>query len=622
MKIFTLIIAIFFIAYGVYAQSLVKSGIQMMPAPELLSAKVSYYSSAEYEQVKGGGDTIWAEDFEGGEVPQEFTLYEDSGNDWHWQWSDAGPTGPWSDYYGPINSTSAANGFMLYDGDAFSTVNNPKMAYFEIPVLDLGQYSSVVLKFEENMRYCCSGNGGFYVDISTNMFQTQTSFEVSKGLNENVHSDNPVIVELNITDIVAGQNNVGIRFRFADNAYYYWMIDDILLKTAYDNELVLLQNHLEFTVPADYPDYYESTPTQGFYSEIPMRHVDGNSVTFGANIYNNGVNDQNDVVLSVDITDDFSASVYSETSVPLTVNSMDEDSLEISSVPFYPSSTDTLTYEIAMAIQQADTDDNPGNNTTESIVTSVTPGRFSRATVINSGATPQLFANWGDGDGIGTWYYMNNVDTVLSMTFYITSGSDPGVTLIGKLYKWDQEMGNMEILTTDEYIVSDEDPGTWVTVPFVTYGEGEEILEENTWYMPFVQMYFSGNNLWIGADKNLFHYFPMGGGVMLGGDLYWIPSCVPAISLDMTPTVISGIDDISERTGIKIYPNPANDFINIINAGNSQVNIYNLFGKRVKSEISHNDKLNMNISGLHSGMYIIEISDEETVYTKKILISK
>ncbi|HNW88452.1 MAG TPA: choice-of-anchor J domain-containing protein [Bacteroidales bacterium] len=83
----------------------------------------------------------------------------------------------------------------------------------------------------------------------------------------------------------------------------------------------------------------------------------------------------------------------------------------------------------------------------------------------------------------------------------------------------------------------------------------------------------------------------------------------------------TGIDETSDGT-ISIYPNPAYENITISNAGNSDLMLYDIFGKVVMSEnhISNNHLLN--VSELAKGTYIMKIINGDNIITRKIAVIK
>jgi hypothetical protein len=100
-----------------------------------------------------------------------------------------------------------------------------------------------------------------------------------------------------------------------------------------------------------------------------------------------------------------------------------------------------------------------------------------------------------------------------------------------------------------------------------------------------------------------------------GWDCVWIDDIIfPCSSF-------TNIEEI-ENENIRIYPNPANDFINIeINNNydsNFNISIYNSLGIKV---IETSNENTINIEDLPSGMYFINVTTENLNKTKKIIIN-
>ena len=73
--------------------------------------------------------------------------------------------------------------------------------------------------------------------------------------------------------------------------------------------------------------------------------------------------------------------------------------------------------------------------------------------------------------------------------------------------------------------------------------------------------------------------------------------------------------------GVKIYPNPAKDILNIANAENTNIQVYDVLGKLIlsKENISINEELN--VSNFRTGTYFIKISNDINVTTKKFVVN-
>ena len=71
-----------------------------------------------------------------------------------------------------------------------------------------------------------------------------------------------------------------------------------------------------------------------------------------------------------------------------------------------------------------------------------------------------------------------------------------------------------------------------------------------------------------------------------------------------------------------IYPNPASSILNIDNAENSTIEVYDLLGRIVLSRTNISLKEQLNVSELNSGTYLIRISNDNKVVTDKFIINR
>ena len=94
---------------------------------------------------------------------------------------------------------------------------------------------------------------------------------------------------------------------------------------------------------------------------------------------------------------------------------------------------------------------------------------------------------------------------------------------------------------------------------------------------------------------------------------------VSILNIDVSAESVLGIEDIS--VNIKIYPNPAGNYITITNAQGSKVSVYNIVGEKVLeiAEVESNGA-QIDLSGLNEGTYIINIYHDEKMILRKINI--
>lgn len=89
------------------------------------------------------------------------------------------------------------------------------------------------------------------------------------------------------------------------------------------------------------------------------------------------------------------------------------------------------------------------------------------------------------------------------------------------------------------------------------------------------------------------------------------------------PGKASAVNDISLDNMLSIYPNPASDFIHIDLAkdiSNANLQITNIQGKILYSCNIDQQKSNIDISKLKSGMYIVQLTHKNQMYVKQLIV--
>ena len=95
------------------------------------------------------------------------------------------------------------------------------------------------------------------------------------------------------------------------------------------------------------------------------------------------------------------------------------------------------------------------------------------------------------------------------------------------------------------------------------------------------------------------------------------------ISIVRVPTV--GIDELSNKNSIEIFPNPASTNLNVNYTSNISIDkfkIMNIYGQVVVEIIPTQTLTNIDISGLSNGMYFLEATESNKLYLVKFIISK
>ena len=165
---------------------------------------------------------LWSEDFSNGIPPTWSNITVTGPVDW--KHTTVGHLGAYPTE--PINSQSAANGWIIVDsdGDNFSG-GGSEDAMLTTDIIDLTGATTAILTFNQMFREWQSDV--CTVRLTTNGGASWTDWEINNGVGQ-VGTPNPDIVIIDITAaIAANPANVQIMFRWQAAWDYGWQIDDV-----------------------------------------------------------------------------------------------------------------------------------------------------------------------------------------------------------------------------------------------------------------------------------------------------------------------------------------------------------------------------------------------------------
>lgn len=95
---------------------------------------------------------------------------------------------------------------------------------------------------------------------------------------------------------------------------------------------------------------------------------------------------------------------------------------------------------------------------------------------------------------------------------------------------------------------------------------------------------------------------------------------VDELKVDTTVNFTLGATTFNNISGLNVYPNPANDFLNIVTAANGVKNIviYDVVGKEVLNTTTSYQTINL--ASLNAGIYMVKITEEGKTATRKLVI--
>ncbi|MDG1674815.1 MAG: T9SS type A sorting domain-containing protein [Flavobacteriales bacterium] len=505
--------------------------------------------------------------------------------------STEGPAGLYNQWAGgtgdgsaapAINSASADNGFLMVDSDLFGAEANYAADWVEncwaqtAEPIDCSAHPYVSIAMQT--RYRCWDNGASdgsekcFIEVSrdgvtwptlTNAYTTtwadegmvdydgtmvQCRYNVFPDSETGFESDNPSLLEFDITEAAGGQSTVWIRFRWVGTWGYSWEIDDLEVYDTPEND-TRIDNYLSFSNYSQTGLYEYGAWAQ---SQIPT------DLQAGAKVYNVGYADQTNVMMDLDVNGTAFASNTLDT-LGYAVN----DTLVMSYQPD-GLGTQTLNYLLSADAE----DENPGNNSaTQSF--DVTDLQYGRDNGVVTAAFP--------GEGTDDYIAMPLYDIINDVTIYgidvaILDGSEDGTPIRGFLVDMFDDLALTEQYGGELISSAEVDMASGYT----NSGDGDIV-----WYtLALEEPYQAAAGDWIGAafehygganvqigeaqytyDQTAFVYGPFGSGNAY--DWYYSNE-VPMVRLNLDPaaTTTVNVEEVASMQGFELFPafpNPAND---------------------------------------------------------------
>jgi hypothetical protein len=620
---------------------------------------------------RGGGTILFYEDFangfEGNNGIGAWTA-EDTGEGMIWQAVDeAGngyyadgtasgvqpPAGEFSTNIASINSTTADNGWMVFDCDYFNTpisegYENTE-GWITSPTLDFSAVGSVVITWEQYFRYCCYPYAPIYLQVSNDGGATWTTFDAHGSFIESANnaSANVLTTSVDISCAAAYSAEVQVRFSYLQapetgDAYshYYWGIDDVTIsENPVANDLAVVQ-----VTNGDVYNVFEYRVTP---LEQAIPEADGGLLA-GVLYRNNGNADQDETTVTVKIYDEGGTELSSTTTELGTVNSFANaancpaNSQDTVYVATGWTPTATGNYILEATIASANEDESSDDNTMSKVIvyTDDEYGHDDEST-LDVEFTPR------DSDieglfnpcGYGNYFHMHNAG---SMAYGVTVRFGPScgggdLDFETRLYTYDGALGltDSPFETTywtydDAWTPSGVDNSDFVYLPFE---DPIELTNENFYFAGVINEFESEAQLTVLANANSDTDNSTGDYNLTGaGDYVWFTSqtATPAIRLILSERV--GIDEIANRNGIELHqnvPNPANGTTTIrfelLQARNVTVEMRDLQGRLIQAVErgqlpAGTHQVDLNVADLQGGIYTYTLVADGMRLTKKMMV--
>jgi len=560
------------------------------------------------------GDTINNLYYDFSDGASNWTFGNNSSPAADWEFTTTGPYGSFSESYGTLESSTAANGWAMFDSDGVGSASSTHDSWMQLTnSVDLTGFASVAVVFQHyNVRF----QNFCYLEVSTDGGTSWTTFEVDAGQALNSAGDNPAAGLVNISGAITGNPaTVWIRFRFEGTWDYAWQVDDVAFVEGAADDLKLTDI------------WHGDIINDWEYQQIPSDQVQ--EVVLGATCLNAGGAAQTNAIYTYDISDG-SSSVASGT-FPATNASIAPTVSDTTwyATGFTPSALGTYTVSISVAGDQ--TDEIPADNDATSMFM-VTETIFAHDDVDNI----EFQISGGDnanGDPneykVGLYYTMI-ADATLTAVQIAFGGNTTTSSCIVEVFDA-ADLGTALATTVYDFQPGDIPTGGDVNLVNILVEDGDGILlDAGTTYLLAVGNGTEGEDLWVlasdgDADRGQLRYGPFG----VGGAVDWYTGYTtsPVIRGNFDSTV--GIEENQDVAGVSIYPNPAADVLNVgfVSKENQDitVNVISASGSMVHTQATTgkagvSNTIKLDTRALSSGIYMVQLVGANSTLTQRVVV--
>lgn len=566
-----------------------------------------------YNFSKAPGDVIYSEDFNGD--MGGFTVTPGT-MDTIWKFDLNGPDGQYSSTTNAdiITSTTAANGFLMFDADFSNIGNNPfinRVGAVTSPVIDMTGITNAIISYENRYRTCCGNDFFLKVQVSTDDFATSQTFNAHR-LGQGVNADLGTFeTKISIGSFLATATNLSnFKFRFffdgnegGNTSHYFWQVDDVKIYENWTTDNSLTETFMEAGIQGI--PYYNMTVNQI------------SPITFGGSIRNNGTVPAAGTVLTTTVSGGGTGTTAS-TPISIAVDAMDT----VFTAPWTPTATGAVVYNFAHAVTATATDGSPSDNAATDMM-NITTSEYSVHNGTNGGAFTNLASQPGSPIACGNIMDIINNDNIVSMSIALNStATNVGQVIKGLIYKFDAaaddyvyfaETEQVEIGTTgyaNNTVITLNMAGGYVPV---SAGDDLLVMQSNE----------------VGVSVRTAQRVQPGvvAGVTSAGTFSLANPRALRVSLNLNPS--ASLDEKAEDITIAdVSPNPTNNnsVLNFTARTNQEVTIQvvDVTGKIMQTEelgtiTAGGHTVNINSSNFNAGIYFVNIVTNDSVVTKKLI---
>ena len=632
-------------------------------------------SQSEVASYYQGETVIWSEDFASG-IPTTWMNYgtavgvADLDAKWEYRGTTTTPSnavgsrgayaGPAGTGQLPIQSTTAANGFVVFDSDFLDNAGiagnfcgtgalacAPHVANLETGVINLLGHPTVDLLFTQYYRRFAGAGGvqtvpATYLDFSTDGGVTWSgNVTLNAGIAVNSATTRNSAIAVSIGQYVGNQANVKIRFRF-DGDYYFWQMDDIKI-------ISTPKNRLTFTAGSDGSPaqdiVYGANQESARMGRMTLKQV--RPIAFDANCFNSGQNAQTNVKLQMKIFNATTGAMVQTINSPIIASLASGDTATWNQLNTYTTSwTPSAVGRYDFTYNLVSDSVSIASDTLGSVIVSDSVMSLDYGNWNNSIGASTNTTQWGDGSQMTNMQELVNDEMLFGARVYLGSTSQAGAILELAVYDSSAFGGNTsgwdanKLVAYGQQVLTASD----ITNGYAEYnfadtvtGRGVLLNFSNIGYYFNLTMYNNSgaNTLLIRNDQTFgarsgtkYMYLAAlsswysGYSNSLTFNNLWIHSInCPATNAANCMTTSLGENPLNQ---VVLAPNPASDFVNVnfgLLYGEHAVEVLDLSGKVVRStKVMADANVPIFVGDLQRGLYLVRIAKGGDVKTFKVSV--
>jgi hypothetical protein len=556
------------------------------------------------------GVTLWSDDFS---TPANWTIDNSGQSGAEFGWNINNTSEGWWSANG-ISSTSGGNNAELVNGDAQAATQALNVTYTmttaqAIDIAALGGNNQVSIQFQQ---YGARFNDLQEIQISTDGVTFTT---VGNNLDKTVLSAaggsayaNPDTKIINLaTYLPSTPSPIWIRFSWTTNfpgsatnpnvwITYGWYIDDVKIVTNPTNDLSVTGN------------YWGAVGLP--YYQIQDEQV--SEIGFSADVFNGGVNTQNNVKLNINANN----GAWTGSSAPVSIASLDTATLELTT--FYTPPATIGNISITRTITADSTDDIPANNALSNVDFAITDFIYARDNGTPAGST----TNGTDGFEVGNLFDVFQDATLKAVNIRLPGGANGatvGTEVFVKLYSLDPTTGDFVFESESMPLaIQSNNLNTNLVMELEPYID----VTAGITYLVVAGSYSAGLRVSnAGKSEPQTSFF-----LDMADNTWYYTTNTPMVRMNFDP--ILSVAEQNELSHAVIMPNPTQGNaalrFDLQNASDLTYTVTDVAGKimqttSLNSLAAGSHELSINAESWAAGIYTVSIESNGTTLTKKFV---